>query len=121
MKRIVGLILSVFAVVSLVAVIGCNPQKGGNTAAGGDQMVGVWAMKDNPSKTVSVTKEGDQYFYTGSQPKTACQKTGDTTLACDMGSPEASMPVTLTFDFEKNELTVNFMGGDYIYTKAEAK
>lgn len=108
-KKTALLLLAMVFVLSVVALSGCDKK------AKGDPLVGTWGMVDNPSKTVKISKEGDKYFYEGSQGKNPANKVDDNTLSVPMGPIE----VTVVFDPAKDVLTVSFMGESYSYKKVQ--
>lgn len=108
-KRIAALLLMLTFVVSLAAVIGCEAKPKG------DPLVGTWGMADNPSKTIKISKEGEQYFYEGSQGKSPANKIDDNTLKIPMGPIE----VDVVLDPASGVLTVSFMGEKYGYKKVQ--
>lgn len=108
MKKALSLTLLAVFVISLAFMAACA--KGG----GKDAIVGTWAMVDSPSKVVKITKEGEQYFYEGSQGKTPATKQDDNTLLVSMGPVQ----VTVKLDPATGILTVSFMGETYKYKRA---
>lgn len=102
--------VSVVLLVSLMSVLACDKGK----AKGGDALVGTWAMIDSPDKKVTISKEGEQYFYEGSQPKAPANKVDENTLIVPMGPVE----VTVKLDPSTGILTVSFMSETYQYKKA---
>lgn len=108
MKRIYGILLLAAITAALVGLVACS--KGG-----GDAIVGTWGMVDNPSKTVKITKEGNQYFYEGSQGKSPATKKDDNTLLVPMGP----IQVTAQLDPSTKVLSVMFMGERYQYKKVQ--
>jgi len=112
-KRITVFALSLVFVVSVFGLAACEPKKAG----GEDALVGTWEMVGNPSKTVSVSKEGDQYFYTGSQGKMPATMVGENSLVVPMSGIE----VTVAIDPATGQLNVGFMGESYMYNKAAAQ
>ena len=108
MKKVYSIMLLTAVMAALVALVACS--KGG-----GDPLVGTWGMVDNPSKTVKITKEGNQYFYEGSQGKSPATKKDDTTLVVPMGPIE----VTCKVDPSTQVLSVMFMGERYQYKKVQ--
>jgi hypothetical protein len=105
----------VFITVVMAALIGTLVFMFACAKPGGDPLVGTWAMVSEPSKTIKITKEGDQYFYEGSQGKTAAQKKDENTLLVPMGPIE----VTVKRDPGTDILTVSFMGENYQYKKTK--
>lgn len=112
MKKFVVFAMSLMFAVSILGLAACAQEK----TKAGDPMVGDWEMVGNPSKVVSVVKEGDNYFYVGSQGKMAATKVDENTLKV----PMSGIDVTVQFDPATNELSVNFMGESYKYTKKAA-
>ena len=108
MKKVLVLAFSVLLVAALALTVSCSKGKGG------DPLVGTWAKVDDASKTVKITKEGEQYFYEGSQGKSPATKQDDTTLQVAMGP----IQVTVKLDPATNVLSVAFMGENYQYKKA---
>ena len=102
--RIRGLLLAA-ALLSALVMFSC--------AKSGDPLVGTWGMVSEPSKTIKITKEGGQYFYEGSQGKTAAQKKDANTLLVPMGP----IVVTVKLDPGTGILSVSFMGENYQYKK----
>lgn len=109
-RKVLGIVVAVAMVVSLMSVLACD--KGG--AKGGDPLIGTWAMVDNPGKTVKISKEGEQYFYEGSQGKSPATRQDENTLVVPMGPIE----VTVKLDPATGVLTVSFMSETYQYKKA---
>jgi len=109
MRKFLGLAISLMFVVSLLSVVACA--KGG----GKEPLVGTWAMDGNPGKTVKISKEGQQYFYEGSQGKTPATKVDENTLQVSMGP----IQVTVKLDPASNVLAVSFMGESYKYKKVQ--
>jgi len=109
-RRFAVVIFSLMIMASLVALTACEPKK-----AAGDPLVGTWAMADNPSKVVKVSKEGEQYFYEGSQGKMPATKVDDNTLSVPMSGIE----VTVALDPASGELQVSFMGEVYKYKRTK--
>jgi hypothetical protein len=107
-RRFAVVIFSLMIIASLVGLTACEQKK-----AAGDPLIGTWAMADNPSKTVKVSKEGNQYYYEGSQGKMAATKVADNTLSVPMSGIE----VKVTYDQPSGELQVSFMGEVYKYKK----
>jgi hypothetical protein len=105
----------VFITVVMAALIGTLVFMFACAKPGGDPLVGTWAMVSEPSKTIKITKEGDQYFYEGSQGKTKAQKKDENTLLVPMGPIE----VTVKRDPGTDILTVSFMGENYQYKKTK--
>ncbi len=112
MKKFAVFAMSLMFVVSMFGLAACTPEKAG----GGDAILGDWEMVGNPSKVVSVVKEGDQYFYVGSQGKMPANKLDENTLAV----PMSGIDVTVKLDPASKQLTVSFMGESYAYTKKAA-
>ncbi|MHB8173229.1 MAG: hypothetical protein ACYDFU_02060 [Nitrospirota bacterium] len=104
MKRALGILLTA-ALISTVFMFAC--------AKSSDPLVGTWGMVSEPSKTIKITKEGSQYFYEGSQGKTAAQKKDENTLLVPMGP----IVVTVKRDPGTGILSVSFMGESYQYKK----
>lgn len=109
MKRVLVTVTTAALIGTLVFMFACAK------SGGSDPLVGTWAMVTEPSKTIKITKEGDQYFYEGSQGKTAAQKKDENTLLVPMGP----IQVTVKRDPGTNILTVSFMGENYQYKKAQ--
>ncbi len=109
MKRAGGVrgLLLVAALLSALAMFAC--------AKSSDPLVGTWGMVSEPSKTIKITKEGGQYFYEGSQGKTAAQKKDANTLLVPMGP----IVVTVKLDPGTSILSVSFMGENYQYKKVK--
>jgi len=109
-RRFAVVIFSLMIMASLVGLTACEQKK-----AAGDPLVGTWTMVDNPSKVVKVYKEGEQYYYEGSQGKMPATKVDDNTLSVPMSGIE----VTVALDPASGELQVSFMGEIYKYKKSE--
>lgn len=107
MKKFLAVALAVFFVVTLASVVACSKGKGG------DPLVGTWTKVDDPGKTIKITKEGEQYFYEGSQGKSPATKQDENTLAVSMGP----IQVTVKLDPATGMLGVAFMGENYQYKK----
>lgn len=112
MKKIAVWVMSLMLAVSIFGLAACTQEK----AKAGDPMVGDWEMVGNPSKVVSVLKEGDQYFYVGSQGKMPANKLDENTLVV----PMSGIDVTVKHDSATGELSVSFMGESYKYSKKAA-
>ncbi len=56
MKRVLVTVATAALIGTLVFMFAC-------AKSGGDPLVGTWAMVSEPSKTIKISKEGDQYFY----------------------------------------------------------
>ena len=108
MKRVLVTVATAALIGTLVFMFAC-------AKSGGDPLVGTWAMVSEPSKTVKISKEGDHYFYEGSQGKTPAQKKDENTLVVPMGPIE----VVVKRDPGTDILTVSFMGENYQYKKAK--
>ena len=78
MKRVLVTVATAALIGTLVFMFAC-------AKSGGDPLVGTWAMVSEPSKTIKISKEGEQYFYEGSQAKTPAQKKDENTLFVPMG------------------------------------
>jgi len=107
-KKFTTVLLFAAFAVTLFALSAC-------TQSAGDPMVGKWGMVDNPTKTVTISKEGDKYFYEGSQGKMPAVKKDDNTLMVSMGPVE----VNVKYDAKSGELGVSFMGENYRYKKVK--
>lgn len=109
MKKIIGLAILAVFVAGLAFTAACA--KGGKS----EGMVGTWGMVDSPTKTVKISKEGEQYFYEGSQGKVPATKQDENTLLVTMGPVQ----VTVKLDPATSILTVAFMGESYKYKKVQ--
>ena len=107
MKKILSLAILAALVMSMALAVGCAKGKGG------DALVGTWGKVDNPQSTVKITKEGEKYFYEGSQGKNEAIKQDENTLLVKMGP----IDVTVKLDPASGVLTVAFMGESYQYKK----
>jgi hypothetical protein len=108
-KKILSLVILTALVMSLAVAVGCAKGK-----SGGDAMVGTWGKVDNPQSQIKITKEGENYFYEGSQGKSPATKQDENTLLVKMGP----IDVTVKLDPASGKLTVAFMGESYQYQKA---
>jgi hypothetical protein len=108
MKRVLVTVVTAALIGTLVFMFAC-------AKSGGDPMVGTWAMVTEPSKTIKISKEGEQYYYEGSQGKTKAEKKDENTLLVPMGP----IVVTVKRDPGTDILTVSFMGENYQYKKAQ--
>lgn len=108
MKKALSILVMVMVVSAVMMTAACS--KGG-----GKGIVGNWAMVGSPEKIVKITKEGEQYFYEGSQGKSQAQKQDENTLLIPMGP----IQVTAKLDPAKDTLSVSFMGENYQYTRAK--
>ena len=108
MKKLIGVTMALALVVSLISLSACAKGKGG------DPLVGTWTMVDQPGKVVTITKEGENYFYEGSQGKSPATKVDENTLKVPMGPIE----VTVQLDPATGVLGVSFMGENYKYKKS---
>jgi hypothetical protein len=109
-KKVISLTLIAAFIMSLAFVAACA--KG---AKKGEGLVGTWAMVDSPAKVVKITKEGEQYFYEGSQGKSPATKQDENTLLVAMGP----IQVTVKLDPASGILTVSFMGENYKYKRTQ--
>lgn len=109
MKKVLVTVVMAALIGTLVFMFACAK------SGGADPLVGTWAMVTEPSKTVKISKEGDQYFYEGSQGKTKAQKKDENTLIVPMGPIE----VNVKRDPGTDILTVSFMGENYQYKKTK--
>lgn len=108
MKKALGILVMVMVVSAVIMTAACSK-------SGGKGIVGNWAMVGSPEKIVKITKEGEQFFYEGSQGKSAAQKQDENTLLVPMGP----IQVTAKYDPAKDTLSVSFMGENYQYTRAK--
>lgn len=108
MKKAIGILVMVMVVSAVMMTAACS--KGGSKG-----IVGNWAMVGSPEKIVKITKEGEQYFYEGSQGKSPAQKQDENTLLIPMGP----IQVTAKLDPAKDILSVSFMGENYQYQRAK--
>lgn len=111
MKKILGLVFSVVVLVSLMSVLACD--KKGAAKGGGDPLIGTWEMVDNPGKVVKISKEGEQFFYEGSQGKSPATRQDENTMIVPMGPIEVSVKL----DPSTGILSVSFMSEVYQYKK----
>lgn len=109
MRKLTGLILSLMFVISIAALAGC--QQGPK----GDPMLGTWAKVDSAGSTISITKEGEQYFYSGAYGKAPATKVDENTMTASMPPFELSIKL----DPASGVLTVSFAGEEYQYKKAQ--
>ena len=108
MKKALGILAIVMIVSAVMMTAACS--KGGSKS-----IVGNWSMVGSPDKIVKITKDGEQYFYEGSQGKTPAQRQDDNTLLIPMGP----IQVTAKLDPAKDTLSVSFMGENYQYQRAK--
>ncbi len=107
MKKLFSLSVSLLLVVSLAYMSAC--------AKKGDPLVGTWEMVGQPGKTIKITKEGNNYFYEGSQGKNPATKVDENTLKVSM----MGIDVTIHLDPATNILSVSFMSEVYKYKKVQ--
>ncbi len=107
MKKVLSLVILTVVVMSLALAVGCAKGKGG------ENLVGTWGKVDNPQSQIKITKEGENYFYEGSQGKSPATKQDENTLLVKMGP----IDVNVKLDPASGVLTVAFMGESYQYKK----
>jgi len=106
-KKVLAVFFSVMMIAALASLVACKGK------SGGDAIVGTWVKTDDPGKEVKITKEGDKFFYEGSQGKVEAAKQDENTLLVQMGP----IPVTVKLDPATGMLGVAFMGENYQYKK----